>query len=340
MSPKKLLVVHAGTHKTATTYIQDRLGANQGILRKNKVLVLSHETKKVGRFYKLATLLKEKSFRRVSRILNSTPEDIRQVVVSDERLTKVLIQEELLDGLLYAVKRSGFRLRVVFFLRDQPDYINSLYIQEIKRLYHAQDIQRYSKRCMRKLNDRFNYNLMFSDLIDRPKIRAQFIPFGVGGVDPFDSFMDSQGWRSKQGWNPASAGIINDQPGVKGVWLARQVRKRLEAINANCKYVRGQSRFIDKYVRANSWHKEKYYGFDQKRVNIIRTFYKNGNDQFAQKVWGKSWEDVYQFPHRSQKSFELADLDDSNQIDLMQEAVDLVIQDIRAEKPQAFESSD
>ena len=337
MSPKKLLVVHAGTHKTATTYIQDRLAANQEILRKNRVLVLSHETKKVGRFYKLATLLKEKSFRKVSRILNATPEDVRQVIVSDERLTKVLTQQELLEGLLYAVKRSDFRLRVVFFLRDQPDYINSLYVQEIKRLYHAQDIQRYSKRCMRKLSDRFNYNLMFSDLINRPKLRAQFIPFGVGGVDPFDSLMDSQGWRSKQGWKPASAGIINDQPGVRGVWLARQVRKRLEEINADCKHVRGQSRFVDKYVRANMWHKEKYYGFDQDRVNIIRSFYKNDNDQFAQKVWGKNWEEIYQVPRRSQKNFELTDLEDSEEINSMQEAVDLVIQDIRAEKPQAFE---
>ena len=112
---------------------------------------------------------------------------------------------------------------------------------------------------VRKLSDRFNYNLMFSDLIDRPKIRAQFIPFGVGGIDPFDSFMDSQGWRSKQGWNPASAGIINDCTGSEGAsgWRGRfgsARRRSMQTVNM----------FEDNLVSSintqmvNSWHKDKY----------------------------------------------------------------------------------
>ena len=49
MDQERWLVVHAGTHKTATTYIQNRLWSNRDKLLKKSIFLLAPETRKFGR---------------------------------------------------------------------------------------------------------------------------------------------------------------------------------------------------------------------------------------------------------------------------------------------------
>ena len=205
-------------------------------------------------------------------------------------------------------------------------------------MYHSRTIKNYVKRSMKSLAARFDYESMFSRLIESSEIDVQFLPYGAGAGDPFDSLMKAQSWVRDQGWEPAVAETINDQPGVKGVWLAREVRQRLVELGADLKIVRGQSRFIQKFVKKNGWSSDRYYGLSQKGVNKIRSFYRPGNDRFAMRVWGKTWEEVYPAPQRKKNIFKLTELDDPLEKASMQLLVDQVIEDIRVDKPSTFEA--
>ena len=261
------------------------------------------------------------------------------MIVSDERLTSVLIEPDLLDGLLKAVKRAGYRLRLVFFLRDQPDYINSLYVQEIKRFYHMEGIGRYVKRCLRRRRKRFDYNLMFAGLLDHPEVDVQFLPFGSGYGDPFVRLMDALGWNDAQGWNDAVAMTINDQVGTKGVWLARKVARRLQEMGVDPKALRGQSRFVSLYSEQRKWTRDRYYGIDQDLIKKIREHYLENNNAFAQAVWKCSWEDCFPWPERELNIFDLVQVKNKKLRLTLRSLVEQVVCDIKSEKPEIFPES-
>ena len=74
-----------------------------------------------------------------------------------------------------------------------------------------------------------------------------------------------------------------------------------------------------------------------KKVQKIREFYKNGNDRFARRVWGKdSWSDVYQ--GLRPQIFNVMDesLMMEEEIKEMEHLVDQVLMDIKVANPFAF----
>ena len=339
MEGKKLLVVHAGTHKTATTYIQNRLWLNRDKLLDGKTYLLAPETRKHGRYHRFATNIAAKKNNVIRQELLAIPDNVENVIVSDERLAGVLIRQNLLEGFLKAVGRAGFRLRVVLFLRDQPDYINSLYVQEIKRFYHSETMKKYIKRCMRKRSDRFDYNEMFSGLIENPLVDVQFLPFGSGYGDPFVRLMDAQGWECSSDWNPANSQTVNDQVGTKGVWLAQRVGMKLIELGAKRSRIKGQSRFIRIHSEKRDWSLDRYYGINKIWIKNIRKHYEISNNIFSQRIWG--CQRVEKFPpyERELNVFKLSKLEMKLQ-DEMNNLVDEVVESVKREKPEAFESSE
>lgn len=332
MTKDKSLVIHAGTHKTASTYIQNRLAGNRSRLADENIFLLSPNTRKIGRCFELATHMKSGKFKKVRGLLESVPDGFDSVVLSDERLTQILIQREKLDSLARLAKRLRFKVKLIFFLRDQPDYINSLYVQEIKRFYHSASIEKYVSRCLEKRGSRFDYFEMFKGLIECPSVDVQFLPFGHGCGDPFDHLMEVQGWHHCDGWRPADAETINDQVGAKGVWLARKVGRRLASLGVERRLIRGQSRFIGRYADQYGWSGDRYYGLTDSMVQQIRKHYHFSNDRFAQLVWHQPWRDVFPPTKRDVNVFELSDLDRKRLRKEFRDLVDTVVSDVLKDK--------
>ena len=308
MDNARSLVIHAGTHKTASTYIQNRLASNREILGGNNIFLVSPDTRKVGRCFELATHIKSGKFLRVKKLLQSIPDGVDGAILSDERLTQALIQEGRIESFIRVAKRAGFRIKLVFFIRDQPDYINSLYVQEVKRFYHSMPIEKYVSRCLLKRASRFDYFEMFRGLVECRSVDVQFLSFGSAWGDPFERLMQGQGWRSIDGWQPADAATLNDQIGAKGVWLARRVGRRLASLGVTRKHIRGQSRFIDRYVSKYGWSQSRFYGLNDGMVQRIRDHYSTNNDHFSRLVWGRPWKDVFPPKSKAVNVFELSDI--------------------------------
>ena len=83
----KQFIIHAGTHKTASTYIQERLWKNRKILYDLGLRLLKPRRKKTGQFMELARFLKEQDYPAIEDELGRPSSDDQYVVVSAEQFT-------------------------------------------------------------------------------------------------------------------------------------------------------------------------------------------------------------------------------------------------------------
>ena len=143
---KKTFTIHAGTHKTASTYIQSRLWRNRMILEKHGIKLLYSKEIKSGWFKDFAKWVEERNYRKVKSELKHIKTDAKHIVISAEQFARVLLTEERVDELRRILARFGYKLNIIIFLRDQPDYINSTYVQEVRRFYHSLDIPAFIKK--------------------------------------------------------------------------------------------------------------------------------------------------------------------------------------------------
>ena len=298
ISPDRLLVLHAGTHKTATSYIQSRLFANRRKLAGHGIH-LGYPQGQSRKHKPLARALARQRWPLWKSFLATVPRDRQQVIVSAEQFTQPLSRPKCHAPLVELLRSEGFRLRVVVFLRDQPDYINARYVHSIRRLYHHQSFDDYVKDQLAHRSHIFDYEQLLSALIVHPEIEFVALPYGSGLGDPFERLMSSQGWNPPpdQPWLPADPSKGNVQPGCKGVWLAQAVGERLEAMGVHGRRLANTGGVIRRIAEREGWQNERYCGFDAQAAERVSCHYQNGNDRLALQLWGCRWQEKLPSAH-------------------------------------------
>jgi len=286
MSPSlSELAIHAGTHKTASSYIQSRMAANRDQLLKIGLRVpypwgLSRKHKP------LAAALVKKRWKPWRELLK-TP---GHLLLSGEQFTQPLAKQGTLRSLLDVLDEHCFRLRIVVFLRDQPDYMNARYVHSTRRLYHHQDFDDYVRIQLAERKHVYDYNHLFHCLIHHPGVTSVFLPYGSGFGDPFERMMQAFGWAEPpQGWAPADPLKGNLQPGCRGVWLAQAVGERLQSLGFDPKRLVNTGSVVRRIAEQQGWLEDRYCGFDADSAEAVASHYASGNDAFALRVWGCRW---------------------------------------------------
>jgi hypothetical protein len=288
------LVIHAGTHKTATSYIQSRLVANTPGLSRAGV-TYRYPSERVLKFKPLATALLEARWDIWRRYLTALPADATTVLMSAEQFTQPLARPDRHEPLLELLAEAGFRLRVVVFLRDQPDYINARFVHSTRRLYHHQSFEAYVAEQLgpqRRLI--YDYAHLFTPLLERAEagstLECAFLPYASGLGDPFERLMAFLGWQPPaRGWRPADPQRGNVQPGCGGVWLAQAIGARLAVLGVESGSVRNTGGVIRRIAELQGWTEDRYCGFDAESATRVAEHFAAANDAFAQRVWGCSW---------------------------------------------------
>ena len=335
---KKTLLVHAGTHKTASTYIQSRLKVNKDLLSRGGVKLLGIK-RKVGNEKILPAIIQARDTGLLKSWLEANSERYQTLLYSAEQCAQPLLRKSRLRWFLDALEGIGFKLKVSFFLRDQPDYINSMYIQKVKKFYHAIGIADYIEQCMYQQPYWFDYDYMFSPMIANPRVDVKFLPYGRQFGDPFERLMALPGWlpRPAGEWLPDVGGRANDQPGVKGVYLALKVSAELKRLGVDLGRLKYRSRYIRRYLMALGWPSDRYFGLETQQVEKIREFYNSSNNRFVAKVWkDSSWRSV--FMGQTDQSLNVLDesmlsASDKREIENL---VGVVVADFRSGSPDAF----
>ena len=119
------LVIHAGTHKTASTYIQDRLFQNRTKLSEQGFIY--DYPKGTKTFKLLARDLCKGNWNPLKTHLNSHKDKGKNLLISAEQFAVPLNDPKTLRALQRLAQKKGYELEVVIFIRTQLDYINSRY---------------------------------------------------------------------------------------------------------------------------------------------------------------------------------------------------------------------
>jgi hypothetical protein len=292
MDQSRLFVIHAGTHKTASSYIQSRMAKNRDHLERAGVLLRYPSAS--GRKHKpLSRALQKGDWPVWRRYLRALPKSSPLVLISGEQFTQPLACPDRCRTLTDLLATEGFGLQVVVFLRDQADYINARFVHSTRRLYHHQSFAEYvSLQLSPERRHIYDYNALFSALMDNKAIASTFLPYGSQFGDPFDRLLKLFD-RSPppSGWRPADPNKGNVQPGCQGVWLAQQIGKRLEQLGVSCRSLRNTGGVVRRIAHEEGWQADRYCGFDDHSAARVSESFADSNAAFADRAWNCSWRD-------------------------------------------------
>ena len=300
----KPLILHAGTHKTATSYIQSRLRANR-----ERLLSLGVRTDYPGleatKHKPLAAALRRGQWRVWQRYLDRLGAAATPVLVSAEQFTQPLSRPDRFEPLAHLLAQWGYRLRVVVFLRDQPDYMNARYVHSTRRLYHCLPFDTYVLQQLRRRAHIFDYELLFGGLLGSDQLDLDVLPYRAGAGDPFERLMQHLGWGHAHGWLPADRTRGNIQPGRRGVWLAQQISERLQQQGINPSRLKNTGSVVRRIAQREGWSSDRYFGFSAELGQRVAHHYAAANGRFAQRVWGQAWDSFFPGPLPEQRVYRL-----------------------------------
>jgi hypothetical protein len=289
-------VIHAGTHKTASSYIQGRILSN--VKRLSAAGVFSRFPKGKNQKWKpLVAALEAQRWEEWHDFLKRIPRRCQAALISAEQFEQPIAKVKNFAPLSALLQQHGFRLQIVVFLRDQPDYMNARFVHSTRRLYHYMPFDEYVNSQLKEANHIFDYSFLFRSLLSWPDVDISFLPYGTSLGDPFERLIAHCGWQSTRGWNPAAPGSGNIQPGCKGTWLAQETCRRLHdqhgLTGVKSGPLRGTGGVIRRIAEREGWTNDRYFGFSQSLLERVANQYNESNECFSQEIWGEPWRKIF-----------------------------------------------
>lgn len=229
------IVIHAGTHKTATTTIQETLHRNREILA-TRGIVYPALGRSAGHHLLAAEWLDHLAGYRDAlspqehwaALAGKHAAGAAVVLVSSEEFARKGPQAVDMRALRAHTAAFG-RRRIVFVLRDQLSYIQSLYL-EMQRQYRLPEFSDYVKQCLAQ-NHASGMFLDYTALYDRAL--EAFAPEEVtllaygrlagGGTEVTLAFLAALGLPADLDLAPLPSGRANVSPEPLGAWAANKV---------------------------------------------------------------------------------------------------------------------
>lgn len=284
--------IHAGTHKTASSYIQSRLSQNRELLARHG-LVYDFPGHPKFKYKPLVRAANRGAWERWDRYLKRHRHHGESLLLSAEQFTRPLCNPDLLGGIRDILTRHGFDLHVVIFVRPQLEYINSRYVYDLRCLRHSLSFEDYVQASLASQSgDFFNYWQFYAPLLEAG-VRCTFLPFSRQYGDPFLQLMQALGLDVGLGYAAAAPGRDNVQHGARGVWLSRLVVERLGRLGQSGQALKKASKVMRRISEEQGWHEERYFGFSDELALRTLNHYQAGNESFARLVWNRSWSEVF-----------------------------------------------
>ena len=297
---QRTVVLHIGMHKTASTYIQKRLRKNRALLKANGLLMPKRRDLDTALLH-AADQGHWKPWRQwLERAESRGCDTLISHEAFSQTLRKPASRGSQARGLWLAerLRKRGWRLKLICFVRDQESYLNSRYTQLVKRLSIRSDFPPYVDKVM-KGNTISECDLitLFGWLRQQPDIDVVMVPFGSTRdqhgrrletrPDPFHQLVAALALPPAVITRCKPARSLNQQPGRLGVSLALAVSRFLaehhpEALKLHAKQLRGA---IERMAKANDWPSEPFNGLNIAIRERIRHRYQASNAEFCRTFW-------------------------------------------------------
>jgi hypothetical protein len=291
---KRICYVHVGPHKTGTTSIQWFLQENSAELLQHGYFVPESETKR-GAHHALAEKLagldvgghREPLVARSIVAIAETP--AQAVIISSEALEGLLRYRQNTQAFFNRVRELNLEPKLILFPRNQPQWINSSYASSVKSFRRSDSFESGAFGFAQSPDTRFSRWIELAETYGAELIARPFSKKTLRrGVIP--KFLQSIGISSSQFRDRAVR--RNEAVGPFTVTVAREV---LRSIGKEMTWLQAKKCKVElaKYIRQNKCTDGGYCGLSSALARRVEEELRSDNDVFAQRVWGKSWADVF-----------------------------------------------
>lgn len=289
-------ILHAGLSKTGSTVIQGFLEERRGAFAAGGLdvpklgysdvvtagLALARELREERRPEAPATA----SWRALDAHLARTSGDL---LISRESFGQSLSRPQ---GAAFAnafFASRGVRLRIVAFMRDPVDFLNSAYAQNARRLRVTQPFEDWAETTLAPGDPRFSPWLMFRHVIDAPLTEVTALPFGASPAGPLPMFLDAIGFGGLDDGSFDDAPYRNASLGPKAIAAAIEVGRALAPKRLSPLEFLHYSNTFGAAVARRGWSEEPFYAPDHLFADRISAHFAEENDRFARAVWNARW---------------------------------------------------
>ena len=289
---ERMLWIHAGPHKAASSYVTERLRKNRAALAAQGVLMDGDDNR-------LANGIAQKNYDPVEQAMATLPEDLNRVLLSSSSLDTRILKKSVLTFLRDRAAAHGFKLGISYCIRDQQSWLNSVYCHRIRRFRETPDFPDY---CDYIMNDRDSWEIAYPSKFkvfkSFPEITTLFLPLSkqVAVTDPFLALvaaLDLETPPGENGWLKGESSKQNIQPGAKGIWMSRLCRQLIAELGFDPERLARKGKVIRDLAIELGWDRDKFDGFDQLLLDRVSGFYQHSNEAFAQEHWGVSWQQLF-----------------------------------------------
>ncbi|MCP9928295.1 hypothetical protein [Cyanobium sp. CH-040] len=308
--PARTLHLHAGPHKTASTYLQARLQRNRRALERHGLRYPTPWGEHSHRH--LARDLQAGHFGALEQFLLQQRRWSGDLLLSAEHFAPLLASPEALAALRTTAAAGGFDLHVISYVRPQSGLLDSCYGHRLARLYGAPGFPAYVRAQLagRRLSGRhrrrwirmgplaLDFERRFAPLLADTGLRSNFLPYRSRQQDPFAQLLELLALPQGD-WRPAPPSQANEQLGRRGLGLAYLVNRELDTLPIRRNRLiaeHGLNRLVERIrarTRERGWVNDRFSGWGGRLPALLQQQLGASNDRFARHVWGRSWEQVF-----------------------------------------------
>jgi hypothetical protein len=290
----RVCYVHVGPHKTGTTSIQWFLQENRAELLKHGYFVPESETKR-GAHHALAEGLagldigehREPLVARSIAAIAETP--AQAIIISSEALEGLFRNRQNTQAFFNRVRELNIEPKLILFPRNQPQWINSSYASTVTAFRRSDSFESCAFSFTQSPDARFWRWIELAEthgaeLIARPfsneTLRRGVIPEFLQSIGISTSQFRDRAVRRNEAVGPFTVSVARE--------VLRSIGKEMTWLQAKkCKVE------LAKYLRQNNCTDTGYCGLSTTLARHVEEELRSDNDVFAQRVWGKSWADVF-----------------------------------------------
>lgn len=290
-------ILHVGSAKTGTSSIQLMLKKSRKRFLQHGILVPQTGQRTYGAHHRLAHDLaglsegssdsvEQEFLREISRSSAHT------VLMSSENFWPLLSVQHRAERLIDCLGALGFQIEVVVYVRNQPQYVNSSYVQNVKTWLYSGEFSDFAGRA-RSQRNKFTYSHWLT-FAERHGVSLLARPFSepVRRTGVTRDFLATIGLSSAEGFD--SEIERNVSVGPFAVEVARRLVRRIGGPDRLTRLQADQCRSIfQRELKSRRVDDDVYCGLTTSLAADVETQFAEDNARFSHAAWGKPWDEVF-----------------------------------------------
>ncbi len=304
----KVLHIHIGAPKTATTSIQFFCSENAAVLAKKGFcypifpfsypgIAPGHN----GRF--LLGKLKdengvrniaqeEKNFKEGMEIVNELFKKYDNIVVSDESIWRGMDSEkkDLWEVMMQEAEKGGFKLHIIVYFRRQDKYFLSHWNQQVKKQRSEETFEAYADRINRLRLDYYGKLSRMAEIVGKENITVRRFESGqFEGGTIYSDFLTTLGLTLTEEYN------VSQEVRNTGLYGNTHEIKRLLNSFPEMKQGRTQYFIMETLQKCSDFSKEKYPAemYSKEEIEAFLEPYKEGNRKIAEEYLNEQGKELF-----------------------------------------------